>query len=234
MLFFSNQPNRDARLGGLFYLAIIALGAFGEAYVRGSLIVSGDGAASLARIAEAKELWRLGIGGDLLMHLLDLPLIALFYLLLRPIHRGLALLSTLFNLVQSAVLAANKLTLIVPLLILNDNTLGPLAGGLARLAMSLHGYGFGIGLLFFGACCVLRGWLIYRCGFLPAALGVLIGIAGASYLLNSAALLLAPKLASALFPWVLLPALVGELALSLWLLLRGIDVVAWRRIAAEA
>lgn len=53
---------------------------------------------------------------------------------------------------------------------------------------------------------------------MPRILGALLGLAGIAYLVNSCALLLSPRLASLLFPAVLLPAFVAELALSLWLL----------------
>ncbi|HLO95720.1 MAG TPA: DUF4386 domain-containing protein [Burkholderiaceae bacterium] len=91
-----------------------------------------------------------------------------------------------------------------------------------------------VGLIFFGLACLLRGWLIARSTFLPRALGALLAAAGACYLVNSCALLLAPPLADLLFPWVLLPSFVGELALSLWLLVKGMDEAAWRARLAEA
>jgi Domain of unknown function (DUF4386) len=118
-----------ARLGGLIYLAIIALGLFGELFVRGSLILSGDAARTAANIAASQTLWRAGIAGDLLMHVLDVPLIVILYLLLKPVSRSLALVATLLNMVQTSVLVANKLTLIVPVLALS-NTLQQ--GGLSR------------------------------------------------------------------------------------------------------
>jgi hypothetical protein len=216
---------RHARLAGLIYLAIIGLGLFGEVAVRGALVVAGDAAGTMAKLRANESLWRAGVAGDLLMHALDLPLMLFFYLLLRPVDRTLALLTLLLNLVQTAVLALNKLTLIVPLLLLAQ----PQHDELAMLSIRLHGPGFAIGLVFFGLASLLRGVLIWRAGFLPRALGALLAVAGLCYLLNSFALLLAPPLAKALFPAVLVPAFVGELALALWLLVRGIDAAAWRR-----
>jgi membrane-bound ClpP family serine protease len=89
------------------------------------------------------------------------------------------------------------------------------------LAVSLHGQGFGIGLIFFGVACVIRGALIAKSGVLPRVLGWGLVVAGAAYLVNSLALLLAPDVAKLLFPAVLLPAFVGELAFALWLALRA-------------
>lgn len=235
----ASAPLPCARLGGLIYLAIIALGMFGEAYVRGTLVVSGDAESTARNILASQGLWRAGVAGDLVMHVLDVPLIVILYLMLRPVDRGLALLATVLNIVQTCVLAANKLTLIVPLLLLpGSRSLSALSAqelhALSYAAINLHGYGFGVGLIFFGFASLARGYLIFESGFFPRTLGVLMGIAGACYLVNSFALLLAPALASAMFPWILLPALVGELAFCLWLLVKGVDAEAWRRRASTA
>lgn len=221
------DPVRCARVAGAFYLAIIALVLFGELAVRGSLVVGGDAAATLARIGASPGLWRAGIVGDLLMQLCDLPMIVIFYLLLRPVHPGLALLAAASNLVQTAVLVANKLHLVWPLMLLNTSgALGaltePQRAALALASISAHGYGFGIGLIFFGVACAAYGLLFFRSGLVPRVLGVLMGVAGLCYLVNSFALLLWPALAGALFPLILLPAFVAELSLALWLLVKGV------------
>lgn len=222
---FDRSPQPYVRAGGLIYLAIIALGLFGEAVVRDPLVSN-----TAAALAERESLWRIGIATDLLMHVLDVPLIVLFYLLLRPVDATLALVSTVFNIVQTAVLALNKLSLVVPLLAATRMTLPPpWADEVARLGLTVHAYGFAIGLVFFGMACLLRGHLLRRSALMPPSIGALLMLAGACYLINSFALLLAPALAQSLFPWVLLPSLVGELLLALWLLVKGIDLTQWRR-----
>ncbi len=210
----------SARTAGILYLANIGLGLFGEVFVRGSLVVAGDATATTANILGSQLLWRVGIVTDLVMHVLDVPLIVFFYLLLRPVSHPLALLATVFNVVQTCVLVTNKLALVAALYALNAsviaaNKLG--AHALALLAVDLHGAGFGVGLIFFGFVCLVRGWLIVKSGFMPRVLGALLGLAGLSYLVNSLALLLVPSLAKMLFPAVLFPAFFAELALSLWL-----------------
>jgi hypothetical protein len=223
---FDRSPQPYVRACGLMYLAIIALGLFGEVVVRGGLA-----SATAAALAANETLWRTGIVTDLLMHVLDVPLIVLFYLLLRPVDAALALLSTVFNIVQTAVLALNKLSLVVPLLVATRSSLpAPVADEVARLGVTVHAYGFAIGLVFFGMTCLVRGHLLRRSRLLPQAIGVLLMVAGACYLLNSAALLLAPALARLLFPWVMLPVLVAELALAAWLLVKGIDLAQWQRL----
>ncbi|MBI2382010.1 MAG: DUF4386 domain-containing protein [Gammaproteobacteria bacterium] len=230
---FESAPRIYLRAAGIAYLANILLGLFGESVVRGKLIVAGDALATATNIANSPGLWRAGIAGDLVMQLLDIPLIVLFYLLLRPVSRPLALTATLFNIVQTAVLAANKLFMLAPLL-LSAEYLGqaqlpsPLLASLTAFSVNMHSHGFGVGLIFFGVTCLIRGHLIVKSGFLPPLLGHFLVAAGVSYLINSFALLLAPDLASLLFPWILMPSLIGELALSLWLLVRGNDTEAWK------
>lgn len=200
----------------------MALGLYGELFVRGSIIVAGDPTVTAVNLLSAQSLWRIGIATDLTMHVLDLPLIVLFYLLLRPVNRNLALIATGLNLGQTAVLVANKTHLVAPLLLLTESaaTAIPLAQrqAWAYLAIDAHALGFGIGLIFFGLACVVRAVLILRSPHVPHLLGWLLGVAGAAYLVNSVALLIAPGLAQLLFPAILLPPLIGELALCLWLL----------------
>lgn len=225
-------PRTYARVGGLMYLAIIFLGLFGEAMVRESVVVSGNAEATLRNLMASQMQWRLSIVGDLVMHILDVPLIVIMYYLLKPVDRLLALVATVANVVQTAVLAANKLTLIVPLLLLQkpgDIPASTWEATLSFLAIRLHGYGFGIGLLFFGVACLVRGYLVFRSTYFPRTLGVLLALAGLAYLVNSVALLLAPAVAATLFPAILAPALVGEGAFCLWLLVKGVDQSAWER-----
>ena len=228
------SPQRYARIGGVLYLAIIALGLFGEAFVRGTLVVSGDATATASAIAASESLWRAGLAGDLLMHVFDVPVIVVLYLLLRPVSESLALLATFVNLIQTAVLVANKLNLLAPILLAGNagglNAFSPeQLHALSYLAIKAHGYGFGVGLIFFGFACLFRGYLIFRSGYFPRVLGLLMALAGFCYLANSFALLLAPALASALFPFVLMPAFVGELAFALWLVFKGVNVEKWPR-----
>jgi len=226
------SPQRYARIGGALYLIIIVAGLFGEMFVRGKLVVSGDATATAHQIIASPSLWRLGIAGDLIMHVCDVPLMVIFYVLLRPVHRNLALLAMLFNLVQTAVLVAYQLNLLVALFLVGNaaylkafepNQLHALMYVFIKAA----GHGFSVGLIFFGFACLVMGHLIRRSGYLPAVLGILMQIAGLCYLINSFALLLAPKFANTIFPAILVPSFIGELSLCLWLLIKGVNVQKW-------
>src|ERR1051326_3518783 len=166
------SPQLYARIGAVLYLIIIAAGINGELFVRGSIVVSGDAAATARNLVASSALWRAGIAGDLVMHLCDVGLMLVFYVLLRPVSRNLALLAILFNLIQTAVLVANKLNLLLPLFLLGDarylDAFTPQQlPALSYVSLRTHDYGFGFGLMFFGAECLVVGYLIFRSGYFP-------------------------------------------------------------------
>lgn len=233
------SPQGYARFGGLLYLVIIVAGALGELFIRGKLVVPGNAAATASHILASESLWRLGIAGDLVMHVCDVFVMWALYVLLRPVNRNLALLNLLLNLIQTAVLVANKLNLLVPLFLLGDapylKAFDPAQlQAWSYVAIRLHEYGFGVGLIFFGCVCLVEGHLIRKSGYLPRALGVLMQVAGVCYLINSFALLLAPDFEGQLFPFILMPCLVAELSLALWLLLKGVNLQEWTRRTGSA
>jgi hypothetical protein len=226
------SPQTYARIGGVLYLIIILIGSAGEALIRSRLIVSGDPTATAANIRASEFLWRLGVAGELVLLICAVALTLVFYVLLRPVSRDLALLAVFFNLVSIALEAAASLHLV--------QTLFPLANTdylrvfdpeqlytLAYLSSRAHGQGFGVALIFFGCVCLLLGYLIYKSKYFPRIIGVFFVIAGLGYLTNSFALILAPSLAARLFPWILLPALPAELGFALWLLVKGVDLPSW-------
>jgi hypothetical protein len=221
-----------ARIAGVLYLINIACGIFGEIFVRGHLVVAGDAATTAHRIMSSEFLFRCGIAGDLIMHITDVPMAVIFYVLLRPVSKDLSLLSALFGMLQTAILCANKLNLVTVLLLLggtsslkafDQNQLQ----ALASLSLSLHAYGFGIGLIFFGMSCLVAGYLMFQSGYFPKILGVLQVMAGVSYLINSSAQLLVPALANKMFPAIVLPAFIGELGTCLWLIVKGVNASKW-------
>ena len=230
---------RYARIGGFLYLIIIVIGLLGETAVRGSLVVHHDPVATAARILDAQWLWRLGVGGQLVLLICAVALTQVWYLLLRPVSRPLALLLVFFALISLAVESVSALCLQAVLLPLSgaDFLAGmsaPQLQSLAFMAIDLHADAFGLALIFFGVECLVVGQLIRKATYFPTAIGVLMQLAGAAYLINSFCLFLVPSVARLIFPAILLPAFVGECAFCLWLLFKGIDVAAWDRGLGDA
>ena len=95
----------------------------------------------------------------------------------------------------------------------------------------MYDYGFAISLVFFGCCLSLYGYLIFRSGYFPKTLGVLLIVASLSYLANSFVLFLAPTYAAMIFP-ILVLAFIGETSLCLWLIVKGVNVPKWQHQAS--
>jgi len=226
------SPRTLSRIGGVLYLIIIAVGLFDEAYVRSRIIVAGDAAATAANIRSLEALWRFGIAAEFLLLICGICLTLIFFVLLRPVSRDLALLAIFFNLVSLGVEASVQIYLLGALFPLGKaeylKAFAPeQLNALASLSIKSHSYGFGVDLIFFGCVCLLLGYLIFKSGYLPKTIGVLMQIAGLSYLTNSFAMILAPHIANQLFPAILIPAFVGEASLCLWLLVKGVNVERW-------
>ena len=231
------SPQLYARIGGVLYLIIIVVGLFGEAFVRDRLIVSGDAAATAANIMSHESLWRFHIAAELFLLICAVALLLILFVLLKPVSRDLALLAALFNLVAIIIEAATTMRLLEALFPLGNA--GYLKAftpeqlyAMASLSLKSHGYGFGVSLIFFGCFCLIVGYLTFKSGYLPKAIGVLMQIAGVCYLTNSFALILSPAVANRLFPAILVPAFIGEASLCLWLLVKGVNVEKWKEKAS--
>jgi len=230
---FEEYPQRYARIGGALYLAIILLGAFAEGFVANKLVVAGDAMATAHNILGSPGLWQLSVAGDLIVVLCAVPLLWIEYLLLKPVSKQVVLLALLFNLVSLAVEAISKLFLIVVVPTLGSpdylKAFEPQQlQVLANLALRSHDVAFNIALIFFGFTCVVNGYLIFKSGYLPKFVGILMQIAGLSYLTACFAALFAPAFADLITPFILLPSLVGESSFCLWLLIKGVNVAKWK------
>jgi hypothetical protein len=228
------SPRVLSRIGGVLYLIIIVLGLFGEAVVRGRIVVPGDAAATAANLKSMESLWRFGIATELFLLICSVVLALILYILMRPVSKDLALLAAFFNLISVAIEAAYSLQLVEALFPLgNAGYLKAFAPeqlhAMASLSAKSHVYGFGVALIFFACFCLVIGYLIFRSGYLPKAVGVLMQIAGLSYLTNSFALILVPSFADRIFAAFALPAFVGEASFCLWLLVKGVNVETWNR-----
>jgi Domain of unknown function (DUF4386) len=210
------RPIRYARIGGALYLVIIVAGIVGPLLTREQLI-GPDAQTTAHNIAASPETWRLGIAVDVVMQVCDVPVMLILFLLLSPVNRNVAILALLFNIVQTAALVANQLPLVAALL----STDQPAS---TDVAIRMYSYGEAIGLVFFGFTLLAEGYLIRHSGYLPWLLGLLVQIAGVSYLVSSLLLLVAPDVSNIAF---LIPSFVAELSLALWLLVKGVDTSQW-------
>ena len=227
---------RYARLAGILFLISFAAGGFGEAYVPSKLIVSTDAAATARNILGSLPLFRLGFAGFLVESLCDVGLTWAFYVLLRPVHRDLALLAVFLRIISTAGFAMAEVPSFAATRILGGadylKTFSPdQLHSLALLSLKVSGFGQVVFSIHFGAAAVVLGYLIFRSGYLPRIIGVLFAIGGLGFVVETFATVLAPAFAS---PLLVVPILIGGLLLAVWLLVKGVNVTKWRERVADA
>ncbi len=222
------SPRGAARLSGLLYLCVIAFGVGGALLVRAPLIDTADLAGSVSAMAEAALPFRLSILADLAMTLADVALALVFFRLFRPVSAGLSLAAMSFRLLQAGILALNLVNLFIAISCAEQ---GEVAWTMRLL--SAHDAGYALALFFFALHCLCLARLICHQNFMPRVFAPVMGLTALVYLLGSALRLAFPTAAASIAPIYAL-AFVLELALCLWLLMRGVDEAAWKRMAAAA
>lgn len=223
-------PRLIARLIALLYLFESAASVAGQLVIPGRLVVRADAAATASNILANEAMFRVGIAGALLAVAFHIITGVLFYYLLKPVGRTFSLLAVLLLVVASGIQASAAL--------MQSGALVALKGtvslsafnveqlqAIALMLLNWNGQTYDFYLVFFGLWCIALGALILRSTFLPPLLGAGMVLAGVGY-----TPFLYPPLANFLYPYNLALG-VGELALVLWLFLRGVDADRWKEQA---
>ncbi|MEE4279974.1 MAG: DUF4386 domain-containing protein [Halieaceae bacterium] len=208
---------RRIRLAGLLYLTIIIAGLSAELWLRGPLIDLADAEGTAAAIRAAPGQFQSAIAADLVMALCDAGLAVLLYLIFRRVAQGLALAAMVFRLIQSTLIAANLMALQTAWILLSERSHIADAESLALVFLSLHGYGYDLGLMFFGVNSLIMGQLVWRSGNFARGFGAGLAAAGLVYLAGSAVRFFAPDL-SATFAPAYAVTIIAETAFCLRLL----------------
>lgn len=228
------SPLTRARVAG--FISLLGLPApFGLLYVPARLIVPGDAAATATNIIASEALFRLGIVSNLFMPIINLFLALALYQLLKPVNKTLAGLMVILVLAGVPIAMLSELTQLAALRLLSGAgyltvfTVDQLHA-LALLLLQVHTQGLNIAQLFWGLWLFPLGYLVFKSGFLPRLLGVLLIIGGFGYMIQSLTTFLLPNLRLNIIfftSW-------GELLLPLWLLIKGVKVEQWRKLSPEA
>ena len=220
------SPSFKARMAGVFYLLTFAIGGLATA-TAGKLIHEGDAAATATSIMAHPMAYRVGFAAYLIVVFCYLVVTALFYELFKPVSRTISRIAAMFSLAGCAIQALICLFLLAPFVLLaGDPYLGAFTPEQLRslnlVFLNLYGQGWYICFATFGVYCLLIGYLIFKSTFMPRVLGVFMAIAGLGWLM-----FLDPPFAERTFPYILAAGLFGEGSLTLWLLVKGVNVAKW-------
>ena len=227
---------KAARIAGAIYLSMVFTAPFSLIYVPSKLIVRGNAAATAENILAHETMFRLSISGDLVGQVIFICLAIALYRLLSGVNKTWAGLMVAFVLVSAAVGFLNTLNNIAALILFRGADFlavfdKPQRDALGMLFIRLHSQGILIDEIFWGLWLFPFGLLVFRSGFLPRFLGVWLMINCFGYLVLSVTALFFPEYYEAAFRYSQ-PVLFGELAIMLWLLIKGAKVPATATAAA--
>jgi len=222
-----------ARVAGLLYLIIAIVGPFSILYIPSTLVAAGDAAATANNIMASESLFRLGFVGDTIVFLSEVVLVGLLYILFRPVNRTLSLVAAFARLAMAIVQGINLLNYFYVLLLVSGaGYLSVFEPGqlhaLMLMFLNAHEYGVYIWETFFALHCFVLGYLLFKSGYFPRILGTVLGVLlvvnGLGYLLDSLGSFLVADFNPTISMIFILPGSIGELVLTFWLLIKGVNI----------
>ena len=219
------SPRKTARIAGSFYLIYI-LTTILASTVRSQLIVFGDAAATANNIVGSELLFRFGFVTQIVSAVFFLLAAWALFVLLRPVNKNLALLFLLLNLGGVAVECINMLNLFAALQFLSGaNYLNVFQPGqlqaMAMLFLNSYSNGFIIAQIFYSTWLLPLGYLVFKSGYLPRLLGILLMIDFVGVLFWFFQFFLFPSYGVVSYPSYMV-GFIAEVSLTLWLLIKGV------------
>jgi hypothetical protein len=233
-----SSTKNPGRFAGLLYLLTSIVGFFAMGYVPSKLIVHGNAAATANNISASETLFRLGIAGELIGYAGFIFVALALYDLLKGVNRRHASLMVILIVVSVPIAFLNELNSIAALVLVRGADFlsifeKPQREALAMLFLNLHFCGFVVAEIFSGLWLFPLGLLVYRSRFLPRFLGVWLAIGGFAWVILSLTGVLLPQYYDKVFTYSQ-PVFFGEIALMLWLVIKGAKPPALDAAASSA
>ncbi|MEO1054346.1 MAG: DUF4386 domain-containing protein [Bacteroidota bacterium] len=221
-----NSKKKVSRVAGALYLVLIVFGVFAEFFVRAKLVVYGDAETTLNNISNSEQLFRTGFVFDLLMLLVYFFLPMALYHLLASVNKKVVAIMVLSVVTAVAIMFVNMLHYYV-VIIVSDNKDYLTAfdqdqrNALGMVFIYLYHKGYMIAQVFFGLWLLPLGYLVFKSGFSPRLLGILLIIAGLEWMSDSFTYFLFPEVSKMISPFILISAALIEFSFCFWLLIIG-------------
>lgn len=223
----SESQHRAARTAGILYVLMAVTAPFALIYIPSKLVVPGDATATADRVRDSETLLRTGIGIELFHQAVAIFLVLALYRLFKAVNEKRAVLVVILGAVVSVpIVFLNVLNEIAALILVSGADFltvfeKPERDALAYLFVRLHEQGLVIASIFWGLWLFPLGMLVFRSGFFPRVLGVLLMVAGIAYLASAGTTLLLPRYTD-IVAQVVMVLFFGELPFILWLLIWGL------------
>src|SRR3979411_58681 len=221
------SPRRLARIAGVLYLLVGIFGGFAEGYVEPKMYVAGNAAATAGNVIANAGLVRLGVVADLLDGTFFVFLALTLYLLLKHVHESVARSMLVLVILATGITCLNALFSFEALRVatgaVDMSAFGAVgSNAMVLLLLDAQHYGLLIAQIFFGLWLAPLGYLTYRSGWFPKALGVVLIAAAASYLVDFLAAFLVPDFGKAIHGFAIILPAIAEPAMVLYLLVIGV------------
>jgi len=222
-----SSTKRLARIAGVFYLLVGIFGGFAEGFVDPKMYVAGDAAATAANVVANSALLRMGV----VAHLVDGAFFALtaltLYVLLKSVHKSVARAMLVFVVIAVGMISLNAVFQFEGLQVASDESYAIAFGAagsnaLVLLLLEIQHYGTLAAQVFFGLWLAPLGYLAYKSGLFPRALGIVLVVATVSYLLDLLAAFSFPELAKQIHPFLIIAPAIGEIWMVVYLLVWGV------------
>jgi len=222
-----STPKRLARIAGFLYLLVGIFGGFAEGYVEPKMYVAGNAAATAGNVVANAGLVRLGVVADLLDATFFVFVALALYILLKDVHKSMARAMVVLVMLAAGITCLAALFEFEGLRVatgaVNLAAFGAAgSNAMVLLLLDAQHYGLLIAQIFFGLWLAPLGYLAYRSGWFPKALGVVLIAAAASYLVDFLAAFLFPDFGKAIHGYATILPAIAEPAMVLYLLVIGV------------
>lgn len=224
-----NSIKKVAKITGILYLIMFIAAPLSAMVFLKGIVVPGDAAATAGNILAHDGLFRLGIMSNLSVQVLHIFLVVFLYRLLKSVDKSQAILLMVLGLAGVPIAMLNELNQFAPLLLLS----GPdyltvfkadQLNAMANVFLNLHQQGIMIAQIFWGLWLFPLGTLVFKSGYIPKILGILLIIGGIGYITDVITVFAFPNLGVTISMFTFW----GEVILPLWLLIKGVNVEKWR------